>query len=96
MQPYNTCNLVKKHTNTRQLHSRIIQAQIQQFRRGNIITLYKEAFDLEKYAAPSTTAASFDNATIFFHSAQLQQMRTTLRSGKPTHTIILHVNSNKH
>jgi hypothetical protein len=50
--------------------SRIAQARLRQFRRGDIIALCKEAFDLDKHTAPSVTPPSFDNATTLSHSAQ--------------------------
>jgi hypothetical protein len=51
--------------------SRIVQAHIGQFRRGDIIALCEEAFDLDKHTAPSITPPSFDNATTLSHSAQV-------------------------
>ena len=52
-------------------YSRLVQTRLQQFRKGNIIALYEEAFDLEKYQASPTTTPSFDNATSLSHSAQV-------------------------
>ena len=51
--------------------SRLVQARLQQFRKGEIIALYEEAFDIDKYKAPPTTPPSFDNATNISHSAQV-------------------------
>jgi hypothetical protein len=52
-------------------YSRLVQARLQQFRKGDIIELCEEAFDLEKYKAPPTATPSFDNATSLSHSAQV-------------------------
>jgi hypothetical protein len=52
-------------------YSRLVQARLRQFRKGNIITLYEEAFDIDKYKAPPTTHPSFDNKTTISHSAQV-------------------------
>jgi hypothetical protein len=50
--------------------SRIAQARMRQFRRGDIIASHEEAFDLDKCTAPSVTPPSFNNATTLSHSAQ--------------------------
>jgi hypothetical protein len=52
-------------------YSRIAQARIRQFRRGDIIASYEEAFDLDKHTAPSVTPPSFDDATTLSHSDQV-------------------------
>jgi hypothetical protein len=50
--------------------SRIAQARMRQFRRGDIIASCEEASDLDKCTAPSVTPPSSDNATTLSHSAQ--------------------------
>jgi hypothetical protein len=50
--------------------SRIVQARMRQFRRGDTVASHEEAFDLDKHTAPSVTLPSFDNATTLSHSAQ--------------------------
>jgi hypothetical protein len=52
-------------------YSNIVKQRLTQFRQGNIIALYEEAFDKEKYTPNPNKPPSFDNALEISHSAQV-------------------------
>jgi hypothetical protein len=52
-------------------YSNIVKQRLTQLRQGNIIALYEEAFDKEKYTPNPNKPPSFDNALEISHSAQV-------------------------
>jgi hypothetical protein len=49
----------------------IVKQRLTQFRQGNIIALYEQAFDKEKYTPNPNKPPSFDNALEISHSTQV-------------------------